>query len=110
MSDTVIQREPADIRARIQAAAGLSLDRLPILQLIFDRLATACGENLKHRVASTVIYALSGTESGRIGDFVYDASSERPRYIVETEEGRQVAQRAEALRASAPGGQQTVGA
>lgn len=70
MSDTVIQREPADIRARIQAAAGLSLDRLPILQLIFDRLATACGENLKHRVASTVIYALSGTESGRIGDFL----------------------------------------
>lgn len=36
-------------------------------------------------------------ESGRIGDFVYDASREHPRYIVETDEGRRAAHRAEAL-------------
>lgn len=38
------------------------------------------------------------TESGRIGDYVYDASPESPRYIVETEEGRRAAPRAEGLR------------
>ena len=38
------------------------------------------------------------TESGRIGDYVYDASEASPRYIVETDGGRRVAHRAEALR------------
>lgn len=36
-------------------------------------------------------------ESGRIGDYVYDASREHPRYIVETAEGKLAAHRAEAL-------------
>ena len=36
-------------------------------------------------------------ESGRVGDFVYNASREEPRYIVETDEGRRAAHRAEAL-------------
>ncbi|HJU54255.1 MAG TPA: DUF2945 domain-containing protein [Pyrinomonadaceae bacterium] len=36
-------------------------------------------------------------ESGRMGDFVYDASREDPRYIIETDEGRRAAHRAEAL-------------
>lgn len=36
-------------------------------------------------------------ESGRIGDFVYDASRDYPRYIVETDEGKRAAHRAEAL-------------
>jgi len=37
------------------------------------------------------------TESGRVGDFVYNASKEDPRYIVETDEGRRAAHRADAL-------------
>ena len=37
------------------------------------------------------------TESGRVGDFVYNASKEDPRYIVETDEGRRAAHRAGAL-------------
>jgi hypothetical protein len=37
------------------------------------------------------------TESGRVGDFVYNASKEDPRYVVETDEGRRAAQRAESL-------------
>ena len=36
-------------------------------------------------------------ESGRMGDFVYGASGDDPRYIVETEEGRRAAHRAETL-------------
>ncbi|HWS99320.1 MAG TPA: DUF2945 domain-containing protein [Pyrinomonadaceae bacterium] len=36
-------------------------------------------------------------ESGRIGDFVYDASRDFPRYIVETDEGHRAAHRPEAL-------------
>lgn len=37
------------------------------------------------------------TKSGQIGDFVYDASGEYPRYIVKTVDGRLAAQRADAL-------------
>ena len=37
------------------------------------------------------------TESGRVGDYVYNASSDDPRYIVETDGGRRAAHRAEAL-------------
>ncbi len=37
------------------------------------------------------------TESGQIGDFVYDASREFPRYIVKTADGKLAAQRADAL-------------
>lgn len=43
------------------------------------------------------------TESGRIGDYVYDASRESPRYIVETDEGKRAAHRAGALRRERPG-------
>ena len=43
------------------------------------------------------------TESGRVGDFVYNASREEPRYIVETDEGRRAAHRAEALSPARPG-------
>ena len=37
------------------------------------------------------------TESGRVGDFVYNASSEDPRYLIETDEGKRAAHRAEVL-------------
>ncbi|MBC7910423.1 MAG: DUF2945 domain-containing protein [Pyrinomonadaceae bacterium] len=37
------------------------------------------------------------TKSGRIGDFVYNASPEYPRYIVEIGEGKHAAPRADAL-------------
>jgi len=37
------------------------------------------------------------TESGSIGDFVYSASDEHPRYIVKTENGMHIAESAQAL-------------
>ena len=42
------------------------------------------------------------TESGRIGDYVYDATPQSPRYIILTDEGRRVAHRAEFLRRAQP--------
>ena len=48
------------------------------------------------RMASGRVVRIAN-ESGRVGDFVYNASEEDPRYIVETDEGRRAAHRAEAL-------------
>jgi hypothetical protein len=42
------------------------------------------------------------TESGRVGDFVYCASKEDPRYIVETDGGKRDAHRPEALSRAQP--------
>jgi hypothetical protein len=36
-------------------------------------------------------------ESGRVGDFVYQAAADDPRYIVETDTGRRAAHKPEAL-------------
>ena len=74
----VTATKPAtDIRTRIQEAGGLSLDRLPMLSVVFDRLATACSDAAKHLAASTTFYSLSGVESGRFGEFLdaYDANA-----------------------------------
>ncbi|WP_112664665.1 flagellar motor switch protein FliM [Microvirga flavescens] len=59
-----------DIRDRLLDAAGLSLDRLPMLHVIFDRMSTYCADHLRHLAASPMYYSLSHIESGRIGDIL----------------------------------------
>ncbi|MFG1421491.1 flagellar motor switch protein FliM [Roseixanthobacter liquoris] len=57
-----------DIRDMLLDAAGLSLDRLPMLHVIFDRMSTFCADSLRTLAASQAYYSLSSVESGRIGD------------------------------------------
>jgi flagellar motor switch protein FliM len=66
-----------DIRDRLLDAAGLSLDRLPMLHVIFDRMTTFCADHLRHLAASPMYYSLSEVESGRIGDILemYEANA-----------------------------------
>lgn len=59
-----------DIRTRLIEAGGLSLDRLPMLHVVFDRLTTSCSDNLKHLVASPVYFSFSGVQSGRFGELL----------------------------------------
>jgi flagellar motor switch protein FliM len=67
----------SDIRDRLLDAAGLSLDRLPMLHVIFDRMTTFCADHLRHLAASPMYYSLSEVESGRIGDILemYEANA-----------------------------------
>ncbi len=55
-----------DIRDMLLDSAGLSLDRLPMLHVIFDLMTTSCAEHLRHMAASPMYYSLSGLESGRV--------------------------------------------
>lgn len=66
-----------DIRDRLLDAAGLSLDRLPMLHVILDRAATFCAEQLRHLAASPVYFSLSNVESQRFGDILepYEANA-----------------------------------
>ncbi|KQP29948.1 flagellar motor switch protein FliM [Methylobacterium sp. Leaf104] len=60
----------ADIRARLIEAGGLSLDRMPMLNVVFDRLTSACSDNLKPLVASPVYFSFGGFGSGRFGEML----------------------------------------
>ena len=66
-----------DIRDMLLDAAGLSLDRLPMLHVIFDRMSTTCAEHLRHMAASPMYYSLSGLESGRITEILEMYEAER---------------------------------
>jgi flagellar motor switch protein FliM len=66
-----------DIKDMLLDSAGLSLDRLPMLHVIFDRMSTSCAEHLRHMAASPMYYSLSGVESGRITEILemYEANA-----------------------------------
>ncbi|MXQ11670.1 flagellar motor switch protein FliM [Microvirga makkahensis] len=67
----------SDIRDMLLDSAGLSIDRLPMLHVIFDRMSTSCAEHLRHMAASPMYYSLSGIESGRISEILemYEANA-----------------------------------
>lgn len=66
-----------DIRDRLLDAAGLSLERLPMLHVILDRVATFCADQLRQFAASPVYFSLSNVESQRFGDILepYEANA-----------------------------------
>lgn len=66
-----------DIKDMLLDAAGLSIDKLPMLHVIFDRLATYCADSMRHLAASQSYFSLSHVESGRIGDLleVYESNA-----------------------------------
>lgn len=66
-----------DIRDMLLDAAGLAVDRLPMLHVIFDRMTTSCAEHLRHLAASPMYYSLGGIKSGRITDLLeaYEGSA-----------------------------------
>ncbi|MET3414907.1 FliM/FliN family flagellar motor switch protein [Methylobacterium sp. 1030] len=57
-----------DIRDRLLDAAGIALDRLPMLHVIFDRVATFSADQLRHFAASPIYFSLSDVASQRFGD------------------------------------------
>lgn len=58
------------ISDKLLDAAGITVDRLPILHVIFDRVATHCADGLRHLSASPSYFSVSNIESGRIGDIL----------------------------------------
>lgn len=60
----------AEVRARLIEAGGLSLDRMPMLHVVFDRLTSGCSDNLKPLVSSPVYFSFSSVTSGRFGEML----------------------------------------
>ena len=58
----------ANISDKLLDASGISADRLPMLHVIFDRMATYIADGLRHMSSSSAYFSVSLIESGRIGD------------------------------------------
>lgn len=62
---------------RLVEAAGIQIDRLPMLPIIFDRIASASAEQLRSICPSPCYFSYSHVEQGKIGDLleVYEANA-----------------------------------
>lgn len=58
------------VQDRLLDSTGLSLDRLPMLHVIFDRMATIWVDGFRHLAASPAYCSLSMIESGRINEIL----------------------------------------
>lgn len=67
----------ASVSDRLLDAAGIQVDRLPMLPIIFDRVATACGEHMRPLAASPCYFSMSHVEQNRMGDLLeaYEANA-----------------------------------
>jgi flagellar motor switch protein FliM len=73
-SDKATGQPPSD---KLLDAAGITIDRLPMLHVIFDRMATDSADALRHMSASPSYFSLSNIEHGRIGEVLesYEANA-----------------------------------
>ncbi|HMB10615.1 MAG TPA: FliM/FliN family flagellar motor switch protein [Saliniramus sp.] len=69
-SERAAARTGNAISDKLLDAAGITVDRLPMLHVIFDRVATYCADGLRHMSASPSYFSVSNIESGRIGDIL----------------------------------------
>ncbi|TCR63653.1 FliM/FliN family flagellar motor switch protein [Bosea sp. BK604] len=63
MSATQVIRED-----KLLESTGISIDRLPMLQLIFDRLSTSCADTVRQMSSSPAYFSFAGVQSQRIGE------------------------------------------
>ena len=58
-------------------AAGISVERMPMLHVIFDRMANYCADGVRTMSASPSYFSLSNIDNGRLGDILesYEANA-----------------------------------
>ncbi|SFK04424.1 flagellar motor switch protein FliM [Methylocapsa palsarum] len=55
---------------RLLDAVGVSVDRMPMLHVIFDKMSALCSENLRRLSASPAFFSVDAIGTRRIGDFL----------------------------------------
>ena len=66
-----------EVSDRLLDAAGIQIDRLPMLPVIFDRVANSCAEQMRAVAASPCYFSVLDIEQGRIGEILepYEANA-----------------------------------
>jgi flagellar motor switch protein FliM len=53
-------------------AAGISIERMPMLNVIFDRMAALCTDSLQPMASTPYYFSVNGITNGRVGDIIKD--------------------------------------
>lgn len=65
------QAEPPDSRPTLQErlfdSAGIALDRMPMLRVVFDRMAMQCSENMRQLSTAPAYFSVSSIKTERLG-------------------------------------------
>lgn len=81
MSDTATSSKAGamadSVTHRILEAGGIQIDRLPMLPVIFDRVASASAEQMRALSPSPMYFSMAGIEQTRVGEFLenYEANA-----------------------------------
>jgi flagellar motor switch protein FliM len=71
VSDLRRQSNPLkDGPERLLDAGGISIERMPQLPVIFDRMLTQCSESLRALCSSPAIFSVASTQTERMGDIL----------------------------------------
>jgi flagellar motor switch protein FliM len=71
MSDLRRQANPVkDGPERLLDAGGISIERMPQLLVIFDRMLTQCSESLRALCSSPAIFSVASTQTERMGEIL----------------------------------------
>ena len=53
-------------------AAGISIERMPMLNVIFDRMAALCTDSIQPMAGTPCYFSVNGISNGRVGDIIKD--------------------------------------
>jgi flagellar motor switch protein FliM len=70
MSELRRQAALKDGPERLLDAGGISVERMPLLHAIFDRMLTQCSESLRALCSSPAIFSVVSTQTERMGDIL----------------------------------------
>ena len=72
MTQQIEVEQPKGLPNYLLDAAGISIDRMPMLKVIFDRVAVTCTDSLQPMAGTPCYFSVNGITNGRVGDIVKD--------------------------------------
>jgi flagellar motor switch protein FliM len=72
MEDVEVGQQKRQLPNYLLDAAGISLDRMPMLNVIFDRMAASCTDSLQPMAGTPCYFSVNGISNGRVGDIIKD--------------------------------------
>ncbi len=70
MTDEIDMEQQKRLPNYLLDAAGISIDRMPMLNVIFDRMAATCTDSLQPMAGTPCYFSVSGISNGRVGDII----------------------------------------
>jgi flagellar motor switch protein FliM len=72
MTDEIDVEQQKRLPNYLLDAAGISIERMPMLNVIFDRMAATCTDSLQPMAGTPCYFSVNGITNGRVGDIIKD--------------------------------------